>query len=195
WAVNRLGEKKPENQEAENRDDKQPIHPLYGFLYVSDMKEGLVVVGDRKKGVVTLLDGDPQNNFLKRALSFNPEGALDGASNITIAGIYAYITCDRGLAVVNLNNPLDPKLVTVLSGFRKPDAVAIQFRYAFVVDEDGFKVVDVTNPESPRLVSEATVRLADAHNLYVARTYAYVAGGSEGLVIIDIEKPEKPKID
>jgi hypothetical protein len=28
--------------------------------------------------------------------------------------------------------------------------------------------------------------------VYVARTYAYVSGGREGLVIIDIEKPENP---
>jgi hypothetical protein len=93
---------------------------------VSDKKEGLVVVGDRKKGVSTLLDGNPSNNFLKRALAFNPNGALDGASNITIAGVYAYITCDKGLAVVNLNNPLEPRMVTVLGGFRDPRAVQIQ---------------------------------------------------------------------
>ncbi|MCI0338980.1 MAG: hypothetical protein L0226_15505 [Acidobacteria bacterium] len=194
-AIDPLRKKRPENQEAEYRDDKQPIHPIYAFLYVSDKIEGLVVVGDRKKGVVTLLDGDPANNFLKRALAFNPDGALNGASNITIAGIYAYITCERGLAIVNLNNPLDPKLVTILSGFKKPHAVAIQFRYAFVVDEEGLKVVDVTLPEKARLVDGALVPFADAHNLYLARTYAYVAAGKDGLVIVDIERPEKPKID
>ena len=31
--------------------------------------------------------------------------------------------------------------------------------------------------------------------LYVARTYAYVADGADGLAIIDIEKPEQPKLD
>jgi hypothetical protein len=31
--------------------------------------------------------------------------------------------------------------------------------------------------------------------LYVARTYAYVAGGKQGLVIVDVEKPEHPVID
>jgi hypothetical protein len=31
--------------------------------------------------------------------------------------------------------------------------------------------------------------------LYVARTYAYVANGPEGLAIIDIEKPEHPRLD
>ena len=36
--------------------------------------------------------------------------------------------------------------------------------------------------------------LADAHRLYVARTYAYVAGGAEGLVIVNVTKPMAPII-
>jgi hypothetical protein len=39
------------------------------------------------------------------------------------------------------------------------------------------------------------VPLADARNLYLARTYAYVAGGKQGLVIVDIERPERPVLD
>jgi len=31
--------------------------------------------------------------------------------------------------------------------------------------------------------------------LYVARTYAYVANGPEGLAIIDVENPERPRLD
>jgi hypothetical protein len=194
-AVDPLRKKRPENEEAENRDDKQAIHLVYGFLYVADKYEGLVVVGDKEKGVVTLLDGDPQNNFLKRATAFNPGGALDGASSITVAGVYAYITCDKGLAVVSLNNPLAPRLVTTLSEFKKPHHVQIQFRYAFVTDEEGLKVVDVSLPEKPRVVEGAVVPIAEAHKLYLARTYAYVAAGKEGIAIVDIEKPEKPKLE
>jgi hypothetical protein len=194
-AVDPLRKKRPENQEAEYRDDKQPIHLIYGFLYVSDAEEGLVVVGDPKKGVVTLLDGNPSNNFLKRALAFNPGDQLKGASSITIAGVYAYITCDKGLAIINLNNPLDPKLVTVLTEFKKPHAVEVQFRYAFVTDEEGLRVVDVTLPEQPKVVENALVPLAEAKGLYLARTYAYVAAGKDGLAIVDIEKPEKPTLD
>ena len=194
-AIDPTRQHRAENQEAINRDDGQPIHPLYAFLYVSDKYEGLVVIGDKKKGVATLLDGDPRNNFLKRALAFNPDGALNGASSITIAGYYAYITCDRGVAVINLNNPLEPRLVTVLGGFNQPTAVAVQFRYAWVTDHDGLKLIDITLPEQPKLVEAATLRLEDAHNLYLARTYAYVAAGKNGLIIVDIEKPEKPKID
>jgi hypothetical protein len=179
-------------------NEEQPIHPLYGYLYVADKYEGLVIVN-----AATLLDGDPLNNYLKRVLdkgrypdsAFNPDGALTGASSITIAGNHAYLTTDRGLAIVNLDDPLNPKLVREVRELNKPRATAIQFRYAFVIDADGLKVVDVTTPQEARLVEGAVVSLADARDVYVARTYAYVANGKEGIAIVDVEQPEKPRLD
>jgi hypothetical protein len=47
---------------------------------------------------------------------------------------------------------------------------------------------------NPRAVDGASVPLSDAHRIYVARTIAYVAGGREGLVLIDVEKPELPVV-
>jgi hypothetical protein len=182
----------PENEEAIYRDDKQPIHPLYAYLYVTDKYEGLILVL-----AATLLDGDPRNNFLKRALTWNPDGILNGANNITIAGIHAYITCDRGLVIVDINEPLKPRVVGVIGEpfLKKPRAVQIQFRYAFVCDSEGVKVIDVTFPERARPVEGAFVPLQQANSIYVVRTYAYVAAGKQGLAIIDIENPEKPKLD
>ena len=138
----------------------------------------------------------PSNNFLKRALTWNPNGALTGASNITIAGIYAYITTDSGkVVVVNINEPLKPRIVAELAGFNRPRAVAVQFRYAWVVDVEGLKLIDITLPETPRVVESAKLAINDAHGVYLARTYAYVAAGKEGLAIVDIERPEKPKLE
>jgi hypothetical protein len=37
--------------------------------------------------------------------------------------------------------------------------------------------------------------LESAHSVYLARTYAYVAAGKQGLVILDIEHPERPRVD
>jgi len=172
---------------AEN--EEQPIHPLYAYLYVVDKYEGLILVN-----AATLLDGDPLNNYLKRAVTFNPDGALNDANNITIAGSYAYITTATGLAIVSINDPLKPRLVTRVS-LKHPKSVAIQFRYAFVVDDEGLKVIDVTTPEQPRIVAGAFVPLAHAHDVYVARTYAYVANGVEGVGIVDVEQPEHPRLD
>jgi len=178
-------------------NEEQTIHPLFAYLYVVDKYEGLILVN-----AATLLDGDPLNNYLKRALdpgkhpkgAFNPGGVLDDANNITIAGNYAYITTANALVVVSIEEPLQPRVVKRIE-LRHPRAIAIQFRYGFVVDDEGLKVVDVTEPEETRLVSGAGVSLADAHDVYVARTYAYVANGREGIAIVDIEHPEQPRLD
>jgi hypothetical protein len=39
-------------------------------------------------------------------------------------------------------------------------------------------------------VQNNTIRLGEAHRVFVSRTYAYVAAGKDGLVIVDAEKPE-----
>jgi len=92
---------------------------------------------------------------------------------------------------------LHPRIVGELTGnfLRNPRCIAVQFRYGFITDDDGLKIVDVTEPTRPVLIPRATVRLNHAGRLYVARTYAYVANGAEGLAIVDIENPERPFID
>ena len=181
-AVDPARVKLPENEE-------QSIHPLYAYLYVVDKYEGLILVN-----AATLLDGDPLNNYLKRALTFNPDGVLNDANNITIGGNQAYITTSKELVIVNISDPLNPRLINRIN-LKHPKSIAIQFRYAFVVDDDGLKVIDVTTPEQARLVEGASVPLAHAHDVYVARTYAYVANGKDGIAIIDVEQPEHPRLD
>ncbi len=153
-------------------NEEHSIHPLYAYLYVADKYEGLVVIDDpdpksKSPGVSTLLDGDPRNNFLKRALAFNPDGILNGARRIVIAGTYAYMLCDRGLVVVDLNDPLKPRVAAEIGAPELQDArgIAIQFRYAFVVDRGGLKVLDVSDLGHPRMVRNAVVPLEDARNI------------------------------
>ncbi len=64
-AVDPLRSHNPVNEES-------AIALMYGFLYVTDLYEGLVVIGDsnlkgKAPGVLTLLDGNPTNNFLKKS--------------------------------------------------------------------------------------------------------------------------------
>ena len=53
---------------------------------ITDAEEGLILVD-----IDTLTDRDPRNNNLSRALTWNPDGVLNGARHITLAGYYAYI--------------------------------------------------------------------------------------------------------
>jgi hypothetical protein len=181
-------------------NDEQPIHPLYGYLYVVDKYEGLIVVN-----AATLLDGDPLNNYLKRQLdptrypngAYNPAGVLNDANNIVIAGTAAYITSPQGLTVISLNDPLNPQVIAQIGApeLKRPRAIGIQFRYGFVVDDEGLKIINLTVPTEAHIVKQAFVPLADARDVYVARTYAYVANGRDGIAIIDVEQPEKPRLD
>jgi hypothetical protein len=175
----------PENLE-------QPVHPLYTYAYITDKYEGLILVD-----VMTLVDNEPRNNFLERAVTFNPKGVLNGAVNLTIAGNYAYICCDAGVIVVSIANPKQPRVVgsVITPLIKKPRAINVQFRYAFVCDAEGVKVIDVTSPENPQLVKGSFVAMSEANDIYVARTYAYVAAGSRGLAILDVENPEAIKVE
>ncbi len=180
-APNRVTGKIPENQE-------QPIHPLYKYAYVSDRDEGLILVD-----VSTLTDGNPSNNFLKRAVTFNPDGALDGASTLTVAGRWVLVGCNRGIAIIDVDEPLRPRVVATVPGIEKPTSIAVQFRYAFVTDARGLHTIDITDPAHPRLA--ASLPIEGANSVYVARTYAYVAAGKQGIVIVDVERPEHPFVD
>jgi hypothetical protein len=131
-------------------------------------------------------------------VTFNPESILTGARRITMAGTYAYILTDTRLVVVSLDDPLHPKVMATLGeadGLIDPRGVQIQFRYGFLVDRDGLKVMDVTAPDKPRLLKGVVVPFKDARNLYVARTYAFVAAGHDGVGIVDIERPERPSLE
>jgi hypothetical protein len=167
---------------------EQQLHPIYHYALITDRQEGLIFVN-----VDTLTDADPQNNFLRRALTWNPDGALDGAANLAIAGSTVYVVARRGLVVIDASEPLAPKIVATLGGFDQPTAVAVQFRYAFVADRNGLAVVDVTAPGAPRLVGRAGGFAGGS--VYLARTYAYLAAGKQGVAIVDVERPEHPALD
>jgi hypothetical protein len=167
---------------------EQPFHPIYSYAAISDSVEGLILVD-----VNTLADRDPQNNFLTRATTWNENNILSGARHVMLGGHFAYVSADAGLVIVDLDDPLKPKLAAVvpLKGAR---ASALQFRYVFALDDEGVTTLDVTDPTKARQIGSARVVLADARRIYVARTYAYVAAGAEGLAIIDVERPELPKL-
>lgn len=171
----------PENKE-------QPVAPYFGYIYVTDKYEGLILIG-----IGVMVDGHPDNNFLKRDVTFNPDGLLNGAHSVTMVGPYAYVCCDAGLVVVSVIEPTKPKVTAVIGAphLHHPKSVQVQFRYGYLCDEEGIKVLDTTDLAVP--VLKAQIKLPDVHNIYLARGHAYVAAGPRGLVILDITNPLLPK--
>ena len=167
---------------------EQAFHPIYNYALITDRKDGLILTN-----INTFADGDLSNNFIERAVTWNADGVLTGAKHITIGGHFAYIMADRGLVIVNLDEPLTPTLTAIIP-LNDGRASALQFRYLFVTDADGLRVVDVTRPENPLLIDGAFVPMNNAQRVYVARTYAYVAAGTQGLAIVNVWQPPQPKL-
>ncbi|WP_066558982.1 hypothetical protein [Croceicoccus bisphenolivorans] len=192
--------------ELRGANQEQPFSPVYSYAFVTDSEEGLIAVN-----VDTMADGEFRNNFLSRAFTFNPDGVLTGARHITLAGDYAYVVTDRALVTVHLPKPwslkapcevsakkggetcLDPRVTSVVP-LNDPRATAVQFRYLWATTANGLELLDVTDLAQPKPVAGATVPLADARRVYLARTFAYVAAKSEGLVIVDITAPRRPTV-
>jgi hypothetical protein len=193
--IDPLRSRRPENQE-------QKISYIYAWVFVTDREEGLVM-----STVGTLLDGNPRNNFFnprdnsfnkEKTIRFNPDGKLTGAMHSFMAGTNLYVVGRHGLFVLGLrNDALEAPVLTgeLTEGLKNPHAVGVQFRYAFVADQEGFKVLDITESTRPKLIPGAFVPLKSAHRFYLARTYAYVADGEDGLAFIDITNPEKPRLE
>jgi len=172
---------RPENQE-------QPIPKHFQFAFITDYVEGLIMVD-----ISTLFDGVPTNNYFERTTTFNPNGILCGAKWVRIWGEYAYVlTRNNGLVIVNIKDPCNPKIASVLDDpeICDPRSIAFQFRYAFITDCEGVKIVDITSPETPRLA--ASIPMNDARDITIMRSYAYIAAGADGLAVLDIERVEEP---
>ncbi len=166
---------------------EQRMHPVYRYAAITDAVEGLILAD-----VTTMGDFEPRNNFLHRDVAWNPDGLLDGARHAAFAGHVLYVVADRGIVVVDLDEPTHPvhRATIPMAGVQ---GVMVQFRYLFAVDGSGLRVVDVTEPFRPRVVEGAFVPIANANRVFVSRTYAYVAAGPAGIVIVDVERPEHPR--
>ncbi|MBV1690168.1 hypothetical protein KRR38_21405 [Novosphingobium sp. G106] len=184
-------------------NQEQPFSPIYNYAFVTDSAEGLIAVN-----VDTFADGEFRNNDIRRALTFNPDGVLTGARHITLAGDFAYIVTDKALVTVHLTKPwsrekpceitandtcLAPEVTSVVP-LSDPRATAVQFRYLWVTTANGLELFDVTQLAKPQHIPSATVPLANARRIYLARTYAYVAAKQDGLVIVNVTKPLAPTI-
>ncbi|HYF48220.1 MAG TPA: hypothetical protein VEJ63_02370, partial [Planctomycetota bacterium] len=202
-------------------NQEQGISLTYGFLYCLDYEEGLVTTmagtlldGDPTNNYLHRHLTFNPNNVLKGAVNGQVAGnyvyvccdaglvVVDISKIGTELAEAAIKLNPDGTKVVSLKDlekhaaKPDPNLLKVVATvpLNKPKAVRIQFRYAFVVDADGLKVIDITDPTCAALVQGATVPFKDAHNVYLSRTTALVAGGTEGLGFVDIEKPAAPKL-
>ncbi|HEY4448163.1 MAG TPA: hypothetical protein VGN03_06155, partial [Steroidobacteraceae bacterium] len=88
---------------------EQPFHPIYNYALISDRKEGLILTD-----INTLADGNPRNNVLRRAVTWNAGGVLKGARYLVVGGHYVYVAADAGLVILDLDDPLHARVASIV---------------------------------------------------------------------------------
>ncbi len=131
-------------------------------------------------------------------------GALSHATSVAIWGNYAYVTAayQNRLTVVDISNPLAPKIVASLkdnTNLNFPVDVAVNGQYAYVVDQISpgqLTVLDVSNPASPRVVASlASATLNGAYRIRLRGDFAYVSDSAAASVAaVDVSEPLSPRL-
>ncbi len=125
-------------------------------------------------------------------------------TSVAISGHYAYLTAayqDR-LTVIDIANPLSPKLVASLydpTHFDFPVDVATSGNYAYVICQQGegpLTVVDISDPAEPKVVgSLSSPALSGGYRIRVRGAMAYIsASENEGIAVVDISSPASPRL-
>jgi hypothetical protein len=154
----------------------------------------LTVAGDRAYvahgacGIVVVDLADPAHPVMLGELAMPPW--LTFTSAPVVAGGFAYVADDLGLAVVDLSDPRAPTQVATVH-WRRSDymtyrgaTVAVVGARAFVADPSGVRVVDVSDPRVPRDLGVLTT--PGRPSALVARDgVLYVADREGGLLLLD----------
>ena len=157
------------------------------LAFLADFDFGLLVVDISNPASPTLIG------------SYDPPGRALG---VYVVGTIAYLS-GAGLQVIDVSNPSTP--VPIGSCDTPGIGVGVQVvgSFAFIATYDSLQVVDVSTPASPTLIGSYdpastglrySTRSQSAYDVQVVGSYAFLAAGSAGLVVVDVSNPSLPTL-
>lgn len=180
------------------------VYVLGNYAYVVDGKDGLRII-------------DVEDPSKPREIGYRDTPHL--AKGVYVINKYAYVADeDSGLRIIDVREPAKPKEVGYCNTPGKAIDVFVSGNYAYIANsEQGLRIIDIKNPVKPKEVGHygvypgitsfwekmweifppivnifSQLQVYDyAYAVYVSGKYAYLA--NNGLHIIDISKPNKPK--
>lgn len=149
---------------------------------------GFVTSGD----AVGILDLTQMN--APRLAAFT-DGAFRDVVDLAVDGPWLYVLDAAGLGVVDVADPWHPRLVGQLPLSGTPRRVLARGQTVFVAlgARGGVRLVDVGDPAAPRELGHVDTP-GDCLDLALQGRALYVADGPLGLVTIDVEVPERPRL-
>ncbi len=121
--------------------------------------------------------------------------AMSAATDVEIAGRYAYVANGTDLKIVDITVSGSPAVISTLPfASATVNAVTISGKFAYVsLGASGLGIVDVSNPSAPRQVGSYDLT-GNAIDVAVSGQYAYVSDDEVNVNIIDVSKPSAPRL-
>ena len=104
-----------------------------------------------------------------------------------------YQASPGGFRVVDVSNPGDPTVLSLLTGAARGYDIALDSTFTYVATGEGLTIVDVANPQAPFIVSHLELR-EDANRVDLMMPYVYVSVFHYGLEIVDVSDREFPRL-
>lgn len=147
------------------------IRPLGSMLYLACNGAGLAIVNISNPASPVLLSTLPTYN----------------AYDVAVVGHHAYVADVTSLQVIDVQNPMLPRLVGSLDvGAR---GVAGSSGVLYLIGAGGIDAIDISDPVHPVIAGSASQ--ADPLDLWIDGGYLYVASYA-GVDIFDISEPLRP---
>ena len=148
-----------------------------------------------RAGLVVVDITDPKR---PRIAGRSPEGFLRNPRRVAVQLLYAFVTDDDGVKVLDLRRPDQPRPVEGATvHLRDAQGLYAARTYLYVADgAEGLAIVDIKNPESPGLRGhfDAAGAMNDTRAIQVgsvnASMYGLVADGRNGLRVLQLISPE-----
>ena len=130
----------------------------------------------------------------------NDANVWNSPKGISVSGGHGYIsTSNRGLWVMNIENPASPTYVAQRNDFgTNINSVFAIGQYAYITTSDsGFRSLDISDPANPRVTGDCNRILRGQNEIIVKDDFAYVITGEsgvgrDGLRVISISNPASP---
>ena len=120
------------------------------------------------------------------------DGVSQNAMGVCLAGKTLYAVGGGVLYVLDVREPLKPRLLSRLGGMDNNRQIVVQDGFAYIVSrETGLRIVDVRDPLKPRLRSRYdTIEMATGIDV-VGKT-AFVSERIYGIEVVDVSDPDRP---
>jgi len=110
---------------------------------------------------------------------------------VDLADGRAYVAHEERLTVLDLADPLQPRVLAEAKLDGPVSALAVRRGLAYLADEASLTILGLDNPAKPRKLGEVRGDWS-ARDLALAGDRLYIAGGEPGLAVIDVADPSHP---